>query len=174
MAEENENKLFRKSALNSISSVDELDIVLKVTNPSAWIGVGAILALIIGLFIWAVVAEVPITTTTKVLVRDDGKIVCWVDSVLARKLMASDAHVIINGKEASIASVGQRPMSSGEIKESLGDGYIANGLDLAEWNYQVDLEFSENLYDSDAQGSYLAPAEVVTAVEHPIALIFGG
>ena len=109
MAEENENKLFRKSALNSISSVDELDIVLKVTNPSAWIGVGAILALIIGLFIWAVVAEVPITTTTKALVKDDGKIVCWVDSVLARKLMASDAHVIINGKEASIASVGQRP-----------------------------------------------------------------
>ena len=173
MAEENENKLFRQSALNRISSADELDIVLKVSNPSAWFGVGAFLALIVGLLAWSFFAEVPITTTTKALVTDGGHATCWVDADLAEKLRLSDARVSIDNKEASCVIVGRRPMSSGEVKELAGGGYIADELDLAEWNYQVDLEYAGDLYDADTQGPFLVPAEVVTAVEHPISLIFG-
>lgn len=173
MAEENENKLFRQSALNRISSADELDIVLKVTNPSAWFGIGAFLALVIGLLVWSFVAEVPVTTTTKALVGDDGHATCWVDADLAEKLRHSDARVSIASKEATRVTVNERPMSSGEIKDLVGGGYLAEGLDLTEWNYQVDIEYSGRLYDADTEGPFLAPAEVVTEMEHPITLVFG-
>lgn len=172
---QNEHKLFRKSALNSISSADELNTILKVSNPSAWIVVGAFLALAIGLIVWACTAQVPVKTTVKAVVVSDTAAMCWVDDGLADKLRSSDARVYINGQAATGITVGTRPMSNGEVDSLLGGGYLADELKLAEWSYRVDLQFSEKPYKTDAatQGPYLAPADVITAVEHPITLVFG-
>lgn len=173
MADKAESTLFRKSALNRLSSADDLDIFLKVSNPSAWIAVGAFLALIAGLLVWALTAVVPVQTTVKALVGKEGTATCWVDADLAEKLRASCEHVSIGGVEATGVAVGTRPMSSGEIRDAIGGGSLADELELGEWNYEVDLEFSEVPYGYDATAPYLAPVQVVYAMEHPIQLVFG-
>lgn len=179
MAERNENSLFRKSALSRISNADDLDTFLKVTNPSAWVAIVAFLAFILGLIIWSVVAVVPVTTATTAITDGGTTATCWVDAKLAQKLESPDAHVSVAGKDATSIIVEARPISSAEIREALGGGYLVDGIELANWNYQVDLEFAEDLYgpaDGVAHGGavlMLAPADVVVSLEHPIGIVFG-
>ncbi len=173
MAEAIENDLFRKSALSRISSADDLDVFLKVSNPSAWVVVSAFLALIIGLLVWSLTAVVPVRVTTKALVNGDDTARIWVDADLAEKLKSPDARVDIGGLGATNVAVGSRPISSEEIRDTVGQGYLADGLELGEWNFEVNLTFSEAPYGSDIKRPFLAPASVVYAMEHPIELVFG-
>ncbi len=72
--------------------------------------------------------------------------------------------------------VASRPRSSAEVANSLDGGHLVDGLSLKPWNYRVDLEFADNLYTSeelDGENEVLAPVQVVTREEHPIALVFG-
>lgn len=179
MAEQNAKPLFRESAWNRISNVDDLDTFLKVTNPSAWIAIAAFLALIVGLIIWSVVAVVPVTTTTTAVTDGSAAATCWVDAEMAQKLSAPGSQVSVAGKDATSVKVGTRPMSSGEIRDLIGGGYLAEELELADWNYQVDLAFADDLYGPadgvvpGEDGLMLAPADVVVSHEHPITLVFG-
>ncbi len=171
-----QNHLFRQSALNRIRSADELDAALNVSNPSAWIVVTAFLALALGLVAWSVFAVVPITTTSVALTDGANSATCWVDADMAQRLSSPDARVSIAGKEATSCVVASRPRSSAEVVNSLKGSYLADGLDLGPWNYRVDLEFAESLYaseDLDGEDAILAPVQIVTRNEHPIALVFG-
>ena len=47
-------KLFRKNAIDHISSPEQLDDYIKVSNPRAWMILAVILLCLIGLFIWSI------------------------------------------------------------------------------------------------------------------------
>lgn len=176
MASENEGDIFRKSALNRMASADDLDIALHISNPDAWLALAAFLAFAIGVIVWSAFAVVPITTTTTALTDGGRTATCWVDAETAEQLYSRTARVSVAGKEATDVVVETRPKTSAEVKNSVGGGYLADGLELDKWNYQVDLEFAESLYTPDemnGQESILAPAELVTKEEHPIVLVFG-
>ena len=82
----------------------------------------------------------------------------------------------IAGKEATRCVVASRPRSSAEVAHSLDGSYLVDGLNLAPWNYRVDLEFAENLYTPEEMGAenvVLTPVQIVTREDHPIALVFG-
>lgn len=51
------NKIFRKKALDTVSSPEQLDQHVRITRPSVWIIMIAIIALIIGAGAWACTAE---------------------------------------------------------------------------------------------------------------------
>ena len=48
-----DNKIFRETALGRLSTPDRLDQGLTIVGSAEWIGLGALLALIIGGAIWA-------------------------------------------------------------------------------------------------------------------------
>ena len=50
--------MFRESAVRKMSSAEDLDHYLKVTNPSAWILIGAVTVLLVAAFIWGLTAKV--------------------------------------------------------------------------------------------------------------------
>ncbi|MBO7348753.1 MAG: hypothetical protein J6U27_02205 [Spirochaetales bacterium] len=66
MAEQEKQNLFREKVLEKISTPEQLSGYLRVTNPSVWIVLAAILLLLIGLFIWAVNATIETTVSTRV------------------------------------------------------------------------------------------------------------
>ena len=176
MAKNDEKVLFRRSALNRVTTADDLDKVLTVSNPTAWMSIVAFLAFAIGLVVWATFAVVPITMTTVALTDGAQTATCWVDEDTARQLSSPDARVSIAGKEATRCVVASRPRSSAEVANSLDGSRLVDGLDLKPWNYRVDLEFADNLYTSEELGGeseVLAPVQIVTREEHPIALVFG-
>lgn len=51
------NKIFRKKALDTVSSPEQLDQHVRITRPSVWVIMIAIIALLIGSGIWACTAE---------------------------------------------------------------------------------------------------------------------
>jgi hypothetical protein len=54
-------RIFRERALKRISSPEQLDRLVRVTSPRRWIGLGALLVVVVGVIVWSAVATVPTT-----------------------------------------------------------------------------------------------------------------
>ena len=57
------NTLFRRQALASLDDIDELDRLVTVTHPRAWLTLGAVAALIVAALIWASIGSVTSTVS---------------------------------------------------------------------------------------------------------------
>ena len=57
-------QLYRKSALEKISSPEQLDKALTVTSPMSWIALAAVTVVIVVTVIWSIVGTLPVTVTT--------------------------------------------------------------------------------------------------------------
>lgn len=60
MAEEQEKSIFREKSLKRISSPEQMDDYIRVTSPSVWLILMAIIVLLIGIVVWAVFGTVNI------------------------------------------------------------------------------------------------------------------
>jgi hypothetical protein len=47
-----EKQIFREKSVNKISSPEELNDYLRVTNPSVWVLLGAVILLLVGFLVW--------------------------------------------------------------------------------------------------------------------------
>lgn len=57
--------LYRKSALERISSPEQLDKVVKVTSPMSWLALAGVTLIVVVTVIWSVLGTIPITITVK-------------------------------------------------------------------------------------------------------------
>ena len=64
-----ESGIFRQKAIDKMSSPDELTDYLKVTNPSVWAVLIAIVALLVGIFVWSCVGTLQTKADAKVIVQ---------------------------------------------------------------------------------------------------------
>ena len=55
-----QNSIFRQKSLDRISSPEKLDDYVKVTTPSVWIALTAIILLLAGALVWGIFGEVTI------------------------------------------------------------------------------------------------------------------
>ncbi|MFN8058386.1 MAG: NHLP bacteriocin system secretion protein [Vicinamibacterales bacterium] len=53
------NPLFRKAALDKLSSPERLDVLMQVTSPQGWLALGTIGTLLVGLIVWSIVGTIP-------------------------------------------------------------------------------------------------------------------
>ena len=80
MAENENNTLFRKKTIDRISSPEDLNDYLKVTNPGIWIVLVAVVILLAGLFVWTCVGTLETSASATVVVYDYTAIVVMKDS----------------------------------------------------------------------------------------------
>ena len=50
--------LFRKKSMERISSPEEIDEYMRVTSPSMWLTLGAIILLLLAIFIWSITGRI--------------------------------------------------------------------------------------------------------------------
>ena len=67
---ENNQTLFRRKAMERISSPEDLTGCLRATSPGAWILLAAVVALLAGLFAWAAVGTLETTVEATAIVQD--------------------------------------------------------------------------------------------------------
>jgi len=68
-----QNKIFRKVSLDRLSSPEQLDQVMQVTNPRGWIALGSIVLLLVTAIVWGVVGLVGDRVAgSGILVRSGG------------------------------------------------------------------------------------------------------
>ena len=69
MAEDNQT-LFRKKAMNRISSPEDLTGYLRVTSPGMWIVLAAVIALLVGVFAWSAVGTLETSVDATAIVQN--------------------------------------------------------------------------------------------------------
>lgn len=186
MADEsaNANDVFRRSTMNRVSSSEELDHYIKVTNPSAWIVTLAALLLVGGVLVWAFVATVPVTIETTgiapaVTNPDDTKVLCMVDKTTAEHIQESGAKAFIEGVEAESVQVSKTPLSASEVISLLGSDFYADSIEINDWNYMVDIKPSGKLNHTDFEingkgfQAHLVPVSIVVSETRPINIVSG-
>lgn len=53
------NPLFRKAALDKLSSPERLDVLMQVTSPKGWLALATVGAILAAIIVWSVVGEIP-------------------------------------------------------------------------------------------------------------------
>ncbi|MBO7673721.1 MAG: hypothetical protein J6S63_01775 [Atopobiaceae bacterium] len=105
------NKLFRQKNLDQISNVEELHDYLHVTSPRLWMFLSAIMALIVGLIVYACTITMENTlqlTATAVTHNEDGHdmtvLECMIPDNMA-DVVKSGMDVRIGADEGTITSI---------------------------------------------------------------------
>ena len=130
------SNLFRKKSMDRISSPEQLNDYIRVSTPSVWLLLAAIVILLAGVCVWGVLGHMD--TTLPVVIRaGDGQAVAYVRRADAEKV-APGMEVTIGGKEGKVAAIGAEPV---QVDDTFTE-YMRHvgGLQSGEWVYAVTLE----------------------------------
>lgn len=137
-----QNKLFRKVALDRLSSPEQLDQLMKITSPRAWLALIAIAILLAAAGLWAIFGSIPEEAEGNgVLVsnpaRDGLEAVIYVPlSEGAQLRPGMDVEVEVSTVktetygyiQAVVREVGDVPVTRQQVLDTVGNEEIASAL----------------------------------------------
>lgn len=135
-----EHGLFRKRALERVSSPEQLTDYIRVTSPSVWIILAAVAVLLTAVLVWSVFGVLTDTLQVNALVRGGGA-VCYVNEDIAERL-SPGMPVRVGESEGAIGKIAALPLSAAELGRALPDDYTFSQLNAGEWSYEVTIDAS--------------------------------
>ncbi|MDO5112611.1 MAG: hypothetical protein Q4E65_09925 [Clostridia bacterium] len=130
--------IFRKASLDRISSPEQLNDYIKVSSPSVWVVLAAMLALLLALFAWGIWGSLP-TTLTLTGDASGGEVVCYLSGEDAAKVTPGMA-VSVGSAQGTVKEVSAVPLSYAEAAAFYDDDYTIHALSLSDWNTRVVIE----------------------------------
>lgn len=138
-----DNHLFRQKSIEQVSSPEQLNDYIRVSNPSVWMILTAVIVLLTGVCIWGVFGHLD-TTVGCVCISDGGRNVVYIKetdmvSVETRNTSVVEGMcVTVGGQEYEIKAIGTEPVSVSEdfSEYAMHIGNLKNG----EWVYEATLE----------------------------------
>ena len=128
-----EKKLFRKESLERISSPEQLNDYLRVTNPGIWLLLIAVIVLLAGVFLWSTQASIESFIRGTGVVNEDVLTVTFDSST---RLPSFEKGMLI--------SVGDRTVPISFIAKADDGGLIVGAdTDLPNGTYDVKVGYSE-------------------------------
>ncbi|MDO5434744.1 MAG: hypothetical protein Q4G19_00080 [Clostridia bacterium] len=155
-----DKKLFREKSVARIASPEQLDKYIKGGRRGYLIALLAIVAVLGGMLVWALVGSIETSIETGCTIRA-GKVICCVPEDTAKRLTAS-AVIRVEGREVPVT--GTSPVRPAE--ESEADKVMRDALDLNENEWCFDAYSETDLPD----GNYRCT--LVLEYISPIRLIF--
>lgn len=151
-------KIFRKDAMNQITSPENLDSYIRVTTPSIWLLVCAILAFLTGITIWGIFGHLDTTIHGTAVVKN-GTMECYVKAEDVARLKKG-LQVTVNGKNYTMQSPSKEPIRITRKKDSyfMQVGNFKDG----EWVYKAgigDTDASDGIYDAKIVIERIAPVK---------------
>ena len=119
-----ENQIFREKSLEQISSPEQMNDYLRVTNPVVWLMLAAIILLLAGMLLWSTIASVDSFASGTAQV-ESGKMVITFDDYQIASNVESGMQVTTGEVSATISSVGTT--ADGRIF-ALADTSLADGV----------------------------------------------
>ena len=95
------SRLFRKVSLERLSSPEQLDMVMEVTPPRAWLALGAVGVLLVVVTVWGILGSIPEKVTAQ--------------GILLRRGGVADVAAPAAGQVAEIAVVEGKDVKAGEL-----------------------------------------------------------
>ena len=149
------NGLFRKKSIDKISSPEQLDDYIRVSNPGVWMLLSCIIILLVGMCVWGIFGKLN-TTITAPAICNDGKTVCYVSQDDLSDI-ENGTTVVINEKEYTVTAVGSEPI---KVTDDFGDYALHIGnIQKGEWGYEImlDAELSDGIYEAEIVTESIAP-----------------
>ena len=143
-----------------MSSPEQLNDYIKVTNPGVWMALAAIVILLIGVCVWGVFGKLE-TKLPVAAVSRDGQTVLYVkeDNIAS---VRENMSVYIGDETYKVTSVGAEPVA---VTEEFSEYARHTGeLSIGEWVYIVQID--GNMPD----GAY--KAQIVTDSVSPLYFVF--
>ncbi|WP_026528784.1 hypothetical protein [Butyrivibrio sp. VCD2006] len=100
------NGIFRDKSMDNISSPEQLNDYLKVTKPSVWVVLFAIILLLIGLFIWSSFAYITSSVEGVADVKEGKMTVHFTDDDFSENLKEG-MEIVIGDTKIPITSIGR-------------------------------------------------------------------
>lgn len=154
-----DKQLFRKASIDRISSPEQLNDYIRVSNPGVWMVLLAVVALLAGVCVWGVFGRLDSKLHTAGIC-ENGVFTCYVTEEDAGQI-ASGMTVHVDGVDFAVSGISAAPVAaSAEM-----DSYLLHlgGFTEGEWFYEVTVEAAL------ADGTY--QAEIVTESVSPMSFI---
>ena len=131
-----EEKLYRKSAIDKISSPEQLNEYMRVTGPGVWVMLGAVAVIFAAFFVWgfsgSIPETVPLTGTALAPYDAPLAVYCYLP-IDETKQLAKDMEVRVSPDYApkeqfgyiygNIKSISQTPVTTEKLRSDLGDHF---------------------------------------------------
>ena len=130
------DKIFRKKSIDRMSSPEQLNDYIKVTNPGVWMALAAIVILLIGVCVWGVFGKLE-TKLSVAAVSRDGQTVLYVkeDNIAS---VRENMSVYVGDETYKVTSVGAEPVA---VTEEISEYARHTGeLSIGEWVYIVPID----------------------------------
>ncbi len=154
------NSIFREKSLERVSSPEQLNEYIRVTNPGICLTLLAVIILLVGFVVWGVVGSLE-TKTDAVAVSDGGTTACYIKEAEIDEIAQGDV-VRIDGEEYTTEEISAEPIA---VDSSFSEYALRVGeLSEGEWVYPVTLSASlpDGVYE----------AEIVTERVSPMSFLF--
>ena len=157
-------ELFREKALNKMSSPEQLNEYIRVTNPGVWTALFAVIILLIGVCVWGALGKIESTVDT-FAISDGSEAVCYLKDADSVSSIAAGQTVEIGDATYTVASV--------SAAKQVKDCELISGNDYAK--YVGSLSDEDWVYEIEITGSVPAgeyDAKIVTESISPMSFIF--
>lgn len=130
------NQIFRKKSVDRMSSPEQLNDYIKVTNPGVWMALAAIVILLIGVCVWGVFGKLE-TKLTVAAVSGEGQTVLYVKEEDLPSVK-ENMSVYIGDDVYTVVSVSEQPIT---VSEDFNEYALHLGdLQTGEWVYTVKID----------------------------------
>lgn len=154
-----QSELFRKKSIERISSPEQMNDYLRVSNPSVWVMMTAIIVLLIGVCVWSIFGRIE-TRVSVVVISDGDKMIGYLRDDDKAEVELGDP-LLVEGQECVITGVSSFPVTSGGLAEYAR--YIGD-IREGEWVYELELSGSalpEGIYPSEIVAEEIQPISFV-------------
>jgi len=126
-------QLFRKKSIDRVSSPEQLNEYIRVSNPGVWMILAAIVILLVGVCVWSVLGRLD-TTLSVAAVSAEGKTALYVkeDSI---GQVVEGMRVRIGDEEYTVTAIAAEPLA---VDSNFSDYALhVGGLQEGQWVYAV-------------------------------------
>lgn len=154
-----ENQIFRKKSLDRVSSPEQLNDYVRVSNPGVWMVLVAVIMLLVGVCIWGVFGRLD-TKISAAAIVESGSVTCYVKEADFASVKTGQT-VIINDKECEISAVSSTPIA---VTAEFGEYVLhVGGLQVGEWVYQVTFQtdLADGIYSAQIVVDSVSPMSFI-------------
>ena len=152
-------QLFRKKSVDRVSSPEQLNEYIKVSNPGIWMILAAIVILLVGAIFWGVLGTLD-TTLSTVAVAENGELTVYVKEADIDSI-EEGMTVRIGDKEGTITEISTTPTTvDGTFSDyALHVGNLVNG----EWVFAIRVsgEFTDGVHNADIVVESVSPMSFI-------------
>lgn len=119
-------KIFRQKNVDRLSSPEELNDYIKVTNPGVWMALLAIIVLLIGLCTWAFLGRIDTKVVAVAITDENNATACYIEENQSEKLKVGQ-EVYIEEETYMVSTISEEHI---QVSEDNFSAYARQVADL--------------------------------------------